>query len=191
MIYSFKESISGTINLLDDDPTRRVLCFLCRQTYNENDQDVEPKRNMPVQTPMQEVPSMSDNTVNDFEHRKAFACNNLNVYLAADKFSIFPLKQLASYKLSAWFENYWMTSLFPKVALDIMAFPLRDSSLLNDLVKVGSLVVPLPPVPSTASNWEKLANEASHYPRLRVAEESARSWYTGILAFCEDVRGIV
>lgn len=103
LTYYFKEYISRTINLLDDEPgsIRRVLCFLYRQTYNENDQDVEPKKIMPVQIPMQEVPSMSDNAVSDFEHRKAIACNNLNVYLAADKFNIFPLKQLAWYKLSA------------------------------------------------------------------------------------------
>ncbi|CAG8117395.1 unnamed protein product, partial [Penicillium nalgiovense] len=31
----------------------------------------------------------------------------------------------------------------------------------------------------------------SHYPRLRVAEESAYSWYTGLIAFREEIRDLV
>lgn len=55
----------------------------------------------------------------------------------------------------------------------------------------SSLRVKLMPISVTASDWEKLANEANHYPRLRVAEESARSWYTGVMAFREDIRELI
>jgi hypothetical protein len=47
----------------------------------------------------------------------------------------------------------------------------------------SSLVVPTPLAADYDLQWSKLAVESLHYPRLRVAEESARSWYTGVVAF--------
>ncbi|KAF7525040.1 hypothetical protein PCG10_005391 [Penicillium crustosum] len=107
----FKESISGTINLPDDDPETivRVLCFLYQQTYD--DQYVKPRSN---------APGNPENPTNEPEHRKTTAYNNLSVYLVADKFGIFPLKELALTKLSIWVRDRYMTPLFPKIALQIM-----------------------------------------------------------------------
>ncbi|CAI7606851.1 unnamed protein product [Penicillium viridicatum] len=46
-------------------------------------------------------------------------------------------------------------------------------------------------VPDTAPEWEKLAGEVPSTQHLRVMEESVRSWYTGILAFRQDVEELV
>ncbi|OQD64810.1 hypothetical protein PENPOL_c007G06025 [Penicillium polonicum] len=46
-------------------------------------------------------------------------------------------------------------------------------------------------VPVTAPEWEKLAGEVPSTQHLRVMEESARSWYTGVMAFQQDVEGFV
>lgn len=129
----FKESISRTFNLPEDDPEtiRRVLCFLYQQTYDGNDQEGEPKCN---------ISGNYENLLSGLEHRRAAsACNNLSVYLAADKFGIFLLKEFALYKLSAWLERYYMSSSFPRIVLQIMVSMLpHDSSLLNVLVDVIS-----------------------------------------------------
>ncbi|OQE28168.1 hypothetical protein PENFLA_c005G07474 [Penicillium flavigenum] len=98
------ESISGTIYLPDDDPEtiKRVLCFLYRRTYNANDQDVDPKH---------KTSGDSDIVTIELDGQKATAYNNLFVYLAADKFGILPLKQIALRKLSTWISDHYMTSL--------------------------------------------------------------------------------
>ncbi|KAJ5048083.1 hypothetical protein NUH16_006581 [Penicillium rubens] len=54
----------------------------------------------------------------------------------------------------------------------------------------SSLVVPGDLAVNFDSEWAKLSVESSHYPRLRAAE-SARSWYTGAVAFRQDVRDLV
>ena len=46
-------------------------------------------------------------------------------------------------------------------------------------------------MPVTAPEWEKLAGEVPSTQHLRVMEESARSWYTGVVAFQQDVEGFV
>ncbi|CAI7631447.1 unnamed protein product [Penicillium discolor] len=127
--HGFKESISGTINLPDDDPEtiRRVLCFLYQQTYN--DQYVESKSN---------ALGKYENRTKESEHIKTTAYNNFSVYLAADKFGILPLKELALSKLSAWIRDHYMTPWFPKIALEIMTSMPHDSSLLGLLVDVIS-----------------------------------------------------
>ncbi|KAK4867452.1 hypothetical protein LT330_000962 [Penicillium expansum] len=131
--HNFQESISRTINLPEDDPEtiRRVLCFFYQQTYDGNDQEGEPKCN---------ISGNCENLLSGLEHKRAAsACNSLSVYLAADKFGIFPLKEFALYKLSAWLERYYMSSSFPKIVLQIMVSMLpHDSSLLNVLVDVIS-----------------------------------------------------
>ncbi|KAJ5968556.1 hypothetical protein N7501_004804 [Penicillium viridicatum] len=129
--HGFKESISGTINLPDDDPEtiRRVLCFLYQQTYNDNDQDAKPKSN---------TPGNSENPTNEPQHRKTTAYNNLSVYLVADKFGIFPLKELALYKLSAWLEDHYMSPSVPEVFFHIMTSMPHDPSLLGLLAAVIS-----------------------------------------------------
>ncbi|CAI7667207.1 unnamed protein product [Penicillium viridicatum] len=129
--HGLKESSSGTINLPDDDPEtiRRVLSFLYQQTYNDNDQDAKPKSN---------TPGNSENPTNEPEHGKATAYNNLSVYRVADKFGIFPLKELALYKFSAWFEDHYMSPSVPEVALQIMTSMPHDSSLLGLLAAVIS-----------------------------------------------------
>ncbi|KAJ5529934.1 hypothetical protein N7527_003327 [Penicillium freii] len=119
--HGLKESSSGTI--------RRVLCLLYQQTYNDNDQDAKPKSN---------TPGNSENPTNEPEHEKATAYNNLSVYRVADKFDIFPLKELALYKLSAWFEDHYMSPSVPEVALQIMTSMPHDSSLLGLLAAVIS-----------------------------------------------------
>ena len=130
-MYFFKESSSGTINLPDDDPEtiRRVLHFLYQQTYNDNDQDAKPKIN---------TPGNSESPTNEPEHGKTTAYNNLSVYRVADKFGIFPLKELALYKLSAWFNDHYMSPSVPEVALQIMTSMPQDSSLLGLLAAVIS-----------------------------------------------------
>ncbi|CRL18828.1 BTB/POZ fold [Penicillium camemberti] len=127
--HGFKESISGTINLPDDDPEtiKRVLCFLYQQTYN--DQYGKPKSN---------PPGNSKNPTNEPEHRKTTAYSNFSVYLAADKFGIFPLKELALTKLSAWIRGYYRTPSFPKIVLEIMTSMPHDSILLGLLSDVIS-----------------------------------------------------
>ncbi|KAJ5260012.1 hypothetical protein N7497_011172 [Penicillium chrysogenum] len=55
----------------------------------------------------------------------------------------------------------------------------------------SSLVVPGDLAVNFDSEWARFSVESSHYPRLRVAEESARSWYTGVVAFRQDVRDLV
>lgn len=75
----------------------------------------------------------------DVGNRKAIAYNNLSVYLAADKFGILPLMQLASRKLSAWIRDNYMASSFPEIALQIMRSNLpHDPSLINVLVEIIS-----------------------------------------------------
>ncbi|KAL2698176.1 hypothetical protein AAEP93_010886 [Penicillium crustosum] len=39
--------------------------------------------------------------------------------------------------------------------------------------------------------WVALVAESTQYYRLRPAEESARSWYTGIVAFRQDIQELV
>lgn len=37
------------------------------------------------------------------------------------------------------------------------------------------------------SEWESLVAESTQFPRLRITEESVRSWYTGIVALRQDL----
>lgn len=41
------------------------------------------------------------------------------------------------------------------------------------------------------SEWESLVAESTQFPRLRITEESVRSWYTGIVAFRQDLDDLV
>ncbi|CAI7569517.1 unnamed protein product [Penicillium palitans] len=106
----------------------KVICSMSNsQTYN--DQYGKPKSN---------PPGNSKNPTNEPEHRKTTAYSNFSVYLAADKFGIFPLKELALTKLSAWIRDSYRTPSFPKIVLEIMTSMPHDSILLGLLSGVIS-----------------------------------------------------
>ncbi|CRL23220.1 unnamed protein product [Penicillium camemberti] len=55
-----------------------------------------------------------------------------------------------------------------------------------------ALVSPPPPHGTVyESEWESLVAESTQFPRLRITEESVRSWYTGIVAFRQDLDDLV
>ncbi|OQE14855.1 hypothetical protein PENFLA_c035G03070 [Penicillium flavigenum] len=65
------------------------------------------------------------------------------------------------------------------------------TAILSGFPLVLLLLFPSPlPLDTT---WSGLSSpqRVSHYPRLRIVEESARSWYTGVVAFREEVRDLV
>ncbi|KAJ5472299.1 hypothetical protein N7530_006300 [Penicillium desertorum] len=71
--------------------------------------------------------------------------------------------------------------------------PTRTSISIASSAKTHTHFRPSPPNQINGEHdieWLNLATENSHYPRLRVAEESARSWYTGIVAFRQDMRDL-
>jgi hypothetical protein len=89
--------------------------------------------------PKHKTSDVPDNAAIELDSQKATAYNNLFVYLAADKFGILPLKQIALRKLSTWIMDHYMTSSFPEIALQIMeSMPPHETSLLDLLAKVIS-----------------------------------------------------
>jgi hypothetical protein len=94
-----KESFEKAINVQDDTPEtiKRVLSF--RYLREHDDEDTAQFQLVSDMPPLQEMnsnSSISDNELDDRQSTKKAALNNIQVFIAADKFGIAPLKSLAT-----------------------------------------------------------------------------------------------
>lgn len=67
------------------------------------------------------------------------ARTHLGVYIAADKFRIFPLRELAFSRIVDWAKSNWDKEYFPSIVQDIWRdAPRLDNTLHDEIVKVVS-----------------------------------------------------
>jgi hypothetical protein len=99
----FQEFIEQTINLEEDTPTtiERVLSFLYVRKYNHDQHEVFYQLLANPNSSIDDYDSNSpEEKLNDIETLKQAALSNIQVFVAADKFGIDPLKSLATDKFS-------------------------------------------------------------------------------------------
>ncbi|KAJ5465328.1 uncharacterized protein N7458_001014 [Penicillium daleae] len=112
----FKEAKSSQVNLPGDnvDTIARVLSFCYLQDYGQVDDSMNLK---PDGIPR--------------SHR--------GVYLAADKFGIFSLRELASSRIVNWAKSNWNLGCFPHIVEDIWCTtPPHENGLRDAIVEVVS-----------------------------------------------------
>jgi hypothetical protein len=68
------------------------------------------------------------------ENSWQISLNNINVFLAADKFAIPPLKSLAEHKFLDWGDANAHSPVIPKVARDVMAMIPGHETKFQDVV---------------------------------------------------------
>lgn len=67
------------------------------------------------------------------------ARNHLGVYIAADKFGIFPLRELAFSRIVGWARSNWSKEYFPGIVQDIWRdTPPHENKLCDEIVEVIS-----------------------------------------------------
>ncbi|CAI7658312.1 unnamed protein product [Penicillium glandicola] len=126
----FKESSEKAINIQEDNPEtiERVLSFLYSREYNEDGHTVQ------YQPVTELAPPDPEDKLNDTEPKK-IALNNMEVFIAADKFGIDPLKPLATQKFSQWATANWNSPVFPDVVQEVMtSVPSHELSLQGIIV---------------------------------------------------------
>ncbi|KAM5442950.1 hypothetical protein MferCBS31731_001823 [Microsporum ferrugineum] len=135
----FKEATARTIDLPDDDleTIERVLSFIYLQDYEETGHIVQlestntpepPKANTRAATNSSYTKKVEGTTAN------AAASNNVQVYIAADKFGITPLKSLAAEKFTRWVNTNWDSPAFLHIVEEVMtSVPSHDQVLRNIL----------------------------------------------------------
>ncbi|KAL4986224.1 hypothetical protein BDW68DRAFT_178935 [Aspergillus falconensis] len=144
---NFKESTTHTIDLPEDDPQTigRMLCFLYTATYTENngrwdDPDSPSKGPEPAMPKTRAKKSVSENAEDPktgTDKNRSPAYYHLQVYLAADKYEIIPLKDLAARRFVKWCETNWDSDAFLETAQDAMTIiPEHDSTFLHALAKI-------------------------------------------------------
>ncbi|PYH79082.1 hypothetical protein BO82DRAFT_147020 [Aspergillus uvarum CBS 121591] len=120
----FKEAASSHIDLLDDEfaTIQRVVDFLYIRDYDDTGfPDIEDKT------------SVSD----DNKDSQAVLWNNLDVFMAADKFDIAPLKQLARTRLLNWINKN--ANRLPFIVREIwVTLPPLETELRDAIVKAIS-----------------------------------------------------
>ncbi|KAE8322566.1 BTB/POZ protein [Aspergillus sergii] len=139
----FKESTEKAINLQDDTPetVKRILSFLYLRDYSEEGHSVQ------YQQPVSELAipnNESDSLIPENEpestesaHQAAF--NNIEVFIAADKYGIIPLKALAASKFSRWVNKNSSSPAFHKIIERVMtSVPPHESTLQEVIADVMS-----------------------------------------------------
>ncbi|KAJ5829146.1 BTB/POZ protein [Penicillium rubens] len=106
MCDGFQESTEKAIDIQDDTPEtmERVLSFLYLREYSEDGHIIQYQQNKPENT--------------EPENQAAF--NNVEVFIAADKYGILPLKTLAAKKFSRWAAANCSSPVFYKVVERVM-----------------------------------------------------------------------
>ncbi|OJJ42308.1 hypothetical protein ASPZODRAFT_125791, partial [Penicilliopsis zonata CBS 506.65] len=123
----FKETVSQAVSLPEDDPEtiKRVLHFLYLQDYDELE-DTVPSG--------QATEDISKPKCDNHTQIKAAADMTIQVYIAADKFGILPLKTLAADKFSEWAASNWQSPVFAEVVADVMTLIPPHDTGLRDIV---------------------------------------------------------
>ncbi|KAJ5244798.1 hypothetical protein N7489_004894 [Penicillium chrysogenum] len=120
----FKEAASSQIDLPDDElaTIQRVVTFLYIRDYDDTGiPDIEDKKSVSVED----------------EDSHAVLWNNLGVFMAADKFDIAPLKQLARNRLINWIDEN--AQRLPFVVPEIwVTLPPIETELRDAIIKAIS-----------------------------------------------------
>ncbi|KAH1523433.1 hypothetical protein KXX29_007927 [Aspergillus fumigatus] len=111
----FREAELSQVDIPDDgDTIACVLSFCYTQNYGQTSDSID---------------SASDE----------IARNHLRVYLAADKFGMFPLRELATTRIVKWAKSNWRTENFPDVAQEIWrSTPPHENKLRDEIVEIVS-----------------------------------------------------
>ncbi|KAJ5469742.1 BTB/POZ protein [Penicillium diatomitis] len=143
MCDGFKESIDRAINIEDDTPEtmERVLSFLYLRDYNEDGHILQ--YHQPISTlaicDHDSSSSLSENKPEISEPANRVAFNNIEVFIAADKYAILPLKALATLKLSQWADKNWCSPMFNEVVQKVMtSVPQHELSLREVIADIIS-----------------------------------------------------
>lgn len=168
---SNKEFASGEVELPNDDPRtiERVLCFLCLQNYKEHGHILAIRRSTAEESPTgspSQAQQRSADTLGqgipgeqsaDTGKQRAIAFNNLDVYIAADKFDIIPLKTLAAKRMALWMKVQWQSAAFLDMVQRVMeSVPPHDLDLRNIVAKIIS------------ENIHALVQQTELYPLLEA-----------------------
>ncbi|KAJ5489171.1 BTB/POZ protein [Penicillium diatomitis] len=138
MCDGFKESIEKAINIEDDTPEtmERVLSFLYLREYSEDGRIIQ------YQQPISALPicdhesgsSLSENKPEISEPANQAAFNNIEVFIAADKYAILPLKTLATLKFSRWANTNCSSPMFHEVVQKVMTSVPPHESTLREVI---------------------------------------------------------
>lgn len=141
-----QEASEKVVDLPDDDSDtiRRLLSYLYLQDFDQDGsgpsyQEVNEAEKADHAT--REGPS-DGISINETSESKALSAvgpdkvpyNNLRVYMAADKFGIDPLKDLARDRLASWLKHNWDKEEFPQVVRSVFQFLPPHESELPDIV---------------------------------------------------------
>ncbi|KAB8225757.1 BTB/POZ protein [Aspergillus novoparasiticus] len=134
----FKESTEKAINLQDDTPetVKRILSFLYLGDYSEEGHSVQCEQPVPeLAIPNNEsdslIPEVEPNSTESV-HQAAF--NNIEVFIAADKYGIIPLKTLAASKFSRWMNENCSSPAFHKVIERVMTSVPPHESIIQEAI---------------------------------------------------------
>ncbi|KAF3399874.1 hypothetical protein F1880_008443 [Penicillium rolfsii] len=146
MCDGFKESIEKAINIEDDTPEtmERVLSFLYLREYSEDGHMIQ------YQQPISALPicdhesgsSLSENKPEISEPANEAAFNNIEVFIAADKYAILLLKTLATLKFSRWANTNCSSPIFHEVVQKVMTHVfdlIKDPEIVHNLDSFGCL----------------------------------------------------
>ncbi|KAE8369203.1 BTB/POZ protein [Aspergillus caelatus] len=138
----FKESTEKAIHLQDESPEtmERVLSFLYLREYSEDGHIVQYQPPSELAMPNNEPDStISENEPESPESANQAAFNNIEVFIAADKYGIIPLKTLATSKFSQWANANVSSPKFHEVVEFVMtSVPSHESTLREVIADVIS-----------------------------------------------------
>jgi hypothetical protein len=114
------------------------LSFLYLREYDEEDTaQFQPVSDI---SPFQEMNSnsfISEDDLDDRQSIKKAGLNNIQVFIAADKFEIISLKSLATDKFSRWATANWNHPVFPEVMQEVMtSVPSHEADLRETIVDI-------------------------------------------------------
>ncbi|KAJ5796815.1 BTB/POZ protein [Penicillium psychrosexuale] len=145
MCDGFKESTEKAINILDDNPEtiERVLSFLYLRDYSEDGHILQYRpitelANKESDSYVSEnKPENTEPESTEPENQSAF--NNIEVFIAADKYGIIPLKTLATSKFSRWANTSCGSPVFPEVIKKVMtSVPSHETTLCEVIADIFS-----------------------------------------------------
>ena len=80
---------------------------------------------------------ISEDKADTAQISKRIAFNHIRVYVAADKYTINPLKSLVTARFSKWSNKNWQSPIFPEVVKEVItSLPPHDASLQEVIAKV-------------------------------------------------------
>ncbi|KAL2216846.1 BTB/POZ protein [Thermoascus aurantiacus ATCC 26904] len=159
---NFSEAQSMKIILPEDDPEtiERVLSFLYTQEYKE----VGHTMDLGLESASAEKRRVSDDYSDGVDDQALQSVyNNIRVYVAADKFDITPLKNMAIRRVMDWVEKNYKHERFPDVVRRVLESVAAQGNLRQVLIDYISLHS------ATMAEWKDMVRVMEDFGDLACA----------------------